>query len=125
MDTMKRHRTLVSILVGLVLLLQGWAVAAAPRAHLPQAASLDAMADMPCHARSSDQKPGVDGTVKPSCCNADCPDMTTCALGHFVSVVTFALDTPRAHVPAPVALSARQASAAPAFLLRPPILSLG
>lgn len=122
---MKRYRTLISILMGLVLLLQGWAVAAAPRAHLSQVASLEVMADMPCHARSSDQKPGAGGTEKPSCCNADCPDMTTCALGHFVSVVTFTLNSPRADVPAPVLLVVREISAAPAFLLRPPILSNG
>jgi hypothetical protein len=77
---MQRHRTLVSLLLGLILLVQGYAVSAAPVAQVRAAAmtGMAAMADMPCHAKMAK------GSAKqmPPCCNADCPDMTTCMLGH-------------------------------------------
>ena len=77
---MRRHRTLVTLLLGLILLVQGYAVAAAPYvgAPAPAQAEMAAMADMPCHAHMA--KDAAKQT--PACCDSDCPNMTTCLLGH-------------------------------------------
>lgn len=89
---MKRFRTLLSVLLGLVLLLQGLAVSAAPYAKMADPAEAEMAMDMemPCHGQMSDKA----GTQKRSCCNSTCPDMTTCALGHIaasIDVMTVAL----------------------------------
>src|ERR1051326_7884852 len=73
---MRRHRTWISILLGLVLVLQGFAVSAATRAPMAKAA---AMADAPCHGHSDAMK------SRHNCCDESCPDMTSCALGAFAS----------------------------------------
>lgn len=119
---MKRSRTWLTWLLGLVLLAQGYAVAAAPRislgSNLPHSSAV--MADMPCHA-SMAMKHGQKGKARPSCCNESCPDMTTCALGHLASVAAAELTVPPAvqesvHV-VPSRIEARAASSP----LRPPI----
>lgn len=120
---MKTSRTWLSVLLGLVLLLQGYAVSAAPRANLLKDSGADMVMqmDMPCHGQKADaEKPG-----KPSCCNADCPDMATCALGHIASPMSLTLNSPRGDLAEPGSLAAREIARAPASLLRPPILSLG
>lgn len=93
---MKRFRTLLSVLLGLVLLVQGFAVSAAPRAKLPAEApaSASVMADMPCHGQTAMQADDA-GKQHPSCCNENCPDMTTCALGHLASVATESVTLPQ------------------------------
>ncbi|WP_133164335.1 hypothetical protein [Solimonas fluminis] len=113
----------MSVLLGLVLLLQGYAVSAAPRANLIKALDADMamQMDMPCHGQKAD----AEKVGKPSCCNADCPDMTTCALGHIASPVTLTLDPPRGDIAEPSLFVVREIARAQTSLLRPPILSLG
>ncbi len=120
---MKTGRTWLSVLLGLVLLLQGYAVSATPRANLIKALDADMamQMDMPCHGQKADAKKAG----KPSCCNADCPDMTTCALGHIASPVGVTLDTPRGDIVEPGSFAVREIARAPTSLLRPPIFSLG
>jgi hypothetical protein len=117
---MKRHRTWLSVLLGLVLLVQGMAVAAAPYAMLfgsdPVAMTMDA--DMPCHGQQAVSDSGQSGS---SCCNADCPDMTSCMLGHLAINASFHLTTE--HSPDEVLhlVPVRVISHSPPILLRPPI----
>lgn len=92
---MKRYRTLLTMLLGLVLLLQGLAVSAAPYAKVPAPAESEMAMEMPCHGQMAE----TSGKQVPSCCSLTCPDMTTCALGHIVAaidVITVAL-SPVAH----------------------------
>lgn len=119
---MKRYRTLISVLLGVVLLVQGAAVSAAPRAKLSAEVSAlaSAMADMPCHAQKAMT---ADDPGKPdhSCCNASCPDMTTCALGHLASVGTVSVALPQ-DARAELSFTAvRVTSRTASSLLRPPI----
>lgn len=113
-------RTLLSVLLGLVLLLQGFALSAAPLG-LPDAEMTQAAADTPpCHGAQPPQTDADGSTL--SCCDADCPDMTRCALGHFAAAPQPAAPgahapvTPRPEASAIVAPERRAAS-----LLRPPI----
>ena len=119
---MKRCRTLLSVLLGLVLLAQGFAVSAAPRAKLSESApaSASVVADMPCNGQKALKQ---DETGKPhrSCCNASCPDMTTCALGHLASATTVSLMVPTAAGAQPSLPPVRAESRALSSLLRPPI----
>lgn len=123
---MKRFRTLLSVLLGLVLLVQGFAVSAAPRAKLPAEtpASASVMADMPCHGQTAMHADDA-GKKPPSCCNENCPDMTTCALGHLASVATVSLALPQSALTerrlTPVLAASRTLSS----LLRPPIVLHG
>ncbi|PXV63711.1 hypothetical protein [Sinimarinibacterium flocculans] len=119
---MNRIRTLLSMLLGLVLLAQGIAVSAAPRASLSAAPALSAtvMADMPCHGQMASQADEM-GEQQPSCCDENCPDMTTCALGHLASVAMVSLALPQ---PAGVGRGLTPviaASRTTGSLLRPPI----
>jgi hypothetical protein len=116
---MKRHRTVLSVLLGLVLLVQGVAVAAAPYAMFidsdPAAMTMDA--DMPCHGQADDQ--AVNDPA--SCCDADCPDMTSCMLGHLAINTSFQLTTVHSPDTAPHLAPVRVISHSPPTLLRPPI----
>ena len=121
---MKQYRPLLSVLLGLVLLLQGFAVAAAPRAKIADAGDAQhaavAVSDMPCHAKSAGK--ATDGQKqKPSCCDGSCADMTTCSLGHMAVAPVLVV----ANLPAPDAPSAAPVSepveSTPQSLLRPPI----
>lgn len=82
---MKRYRTLLTVLLGLVLLLQGLAVSAAPYAKVADPAEAEMAMDMemPCHGQMSEKS----GKQVRSCCSSTCPDMTTCALGHIVAAI--------------------------------------
>jgi hypothetical protein len=119
---MKRFRTLLSVLLGLVLLVQGFAVSAAPHAKPSEGAPASAsiMADMPCHAQKAMQQDDS-GKQDRACCNASCQDMTTCALGHLASVATVSVVLPQAARAdrgfTPVLAASRTLSS----LLRPPI----
>lgn len=119
---MNRFRTLLSLLLGLVLLVQGFAVSAAPRAKLSEGvpASASVMADMPCHGQEA-MKQDDSGKQDRACCGASCPDMTTCALGHLASATPVTVALPPAaqaesHV-APFYVEARTLNSP----LRPPI----
>lgn len=115
---MKRYRTLLSVLLGLVLLLQGLAVSAAPYIAAAAPAEAEMAMDMPCHGQMSEKA----GKQDRSCCSSTCPDMTTCALGHLaasVSVIFEAL-SPVTHAEHSFTLIGA-VSTSPTTLLRPPI----
>lgn len=117
---MQRYRTLISILLGLVLLVQGLAVSAAPRAEwsepAPAKMSATSMADMPCHAQKADK-----ADLAQPCCDASCPDMTTCALGHLACVATESVVFSQMMREALAFTSVRVQARALASPLRPPI----
>ena len=92
---MKRHRPLLSAVLGLMLCVQGLAIAAAPVDGVEaqaESAAESAMA-MPCHGDSAASAPC-------DCCDGDCPDMASCAIGHFFAAPpsTAALFEPAAQV---------------------------
>lgn len=123
---MDRFRTLLSMFLGLVLLVQGFAVSAAPRTALAAGAAVavSIMADMPCHGQMATQA-DEPGKQHPSCCNENCPDMTTCTLGHLAPVATVSLFLPqsaRAERGLTTAVTAARVSGS---LLRPPIVLHG
>ncbi|HBG31982.1 MAG TPA: hypothetical protein DDW98_15390 [Gammaproteobacteria bacterium] len=119
---MNRVRTLLSVLLGLVLLVQGFAVSAAPRAKLSEGAPafVSVVADMPCHAQKA-AKTDHAGEQARSCCNASCPDMTTCALGHLASVATISVALPQLTRAENRFTPVLAVSRVPNSLLRPPI----
>lgn len=123
---MNRFRTLLSMFLGLVLLVQGFAVSAAPRAKLPAEApaSVSALADMPCHAQKA-VKSDDSGKQDPSCCNENCPDMTTCALGYLAFVATMSVVMPQPARAEPSFTPALAVSRTLSSLLRPPIARHG
>ena len=105
---MSRLRPLVSALAALMLLVQSFAVAAAPVAKQGDA--------MPCAASMADHQKS-----SPCCDATHCPDMASCMLGSFVSSP---FSAPQFHreAQAPVQVAARLAPAAtPQRLFRPPI----
>jgi hypothetical protein len=118
---MRRIRVGLSVLLGLLLVAQGFAVAAAGHPSVaaePAQAQVDAAdsgAAMPCHG---DPAQPADGA---SCCDGDCPNMTTCALGHLAVTAPMHVD------PIPVSREFSSArvvppvAASPQTLLRPPI----
>lgn len=120
---MKRFRTLLSVLLGLVLLLQGLAVSAAPHAKMADVAKaeLTVKTDMPCHTQKADPA----GQQDRSCCNADCPDMTSCALSHIATMAVMPLALPRAARAEPTFTQARAVAPTLTSPLRPPITSHG
>lgn len=121
LSPMNYCRTLLSVLLGLVLLVQGLAVSAAPHASpMDTVASLPATAHMPCHAQNADAA-DTQAAAKPSCCDASCPDMTSCALGHMaVSAPTGIAPLPAnaAEYPVPASVLVSHPLRSP---LRPPI----
>ena len=118
---MKRYRTLISVLLGLVLLVQGFAVSAAPRASLSSAATAHAEMQMKGDAPCPMMMGEASGKQAPSCCNATCPDMTTCALGHIAAISVFSVALPataQIHPQFSLVLAVARTSTS---LLRPPI----
>jgi len=111
---MTRLRPFIHAILGLVLLVQGFAVAAADRRidlSNPDATVASEQA-MPCHD-------GMSGAA--GCCEADCPDMASCALSH---IATAPAATPLVARPAARPISTptlMSSAAAPRSLLRPPI----
>lgn len=106
---MRRYRTLLSALLGLVFLLQGMAVSAAPLA-----------ADTPCHVPQAETADATDSQEYP-CCDAGCPNMSSCALGHIAAMSVLSVVLPAAarteHAFTPVHLVSRTLVSP----LRPPI----
>ena len=116
---MNRWRTWTSILLGLTLLLQGLAVSASPRANPADEAraALEASA-RPCHGQEAAPS---EAEAPCCCCDADCPDMTACALGQLAVVSTLSISlTPSAAEPY-AAESRHAVFLAPVSPLRPPI----
>lgn len=105
--------------MGLVLLVQGVAVSAAIPAAISESTSpaITMDADMPCHGQAEDAA----GQDNSSCCDADCPDMTSCMLGQLAINANFQLTT--LHVPdqVPQLKSLRFINRASPTHLRPPI----
>ncbi len=116
---MRRLRPVIGILVSLLLLVQGFAVAAGERttdADSVAQVSIAPQTDTPCHGAMADQADGQ------SCCNAGCPDMSTCAFAH---LAIGSLHTNPEYVPVPAAfapvVNTRFSAFPPKSLLRPPI----
>ncbi|SFF66835.1 hypothetical protein SAMN04488120_12112 [Fontimonas thermophila] len=115
---MNRLRTGLSVLMGLVLLLQGLAVSAAPHARRAEVtAALAAAADPPCHR----QKAPAKAEPPASCCDEDCPHMARCLLGQLAPAVTLCMSVPPPARTEPGAASLFSTSPLPRALLRPPI----
>jgi hypothetical protein len=104
---MESLRPLVAAVLGLMLCVQGLALAAAP-VDLPADETASAMA-MPCHGDSGDVAPC-------DCCDGDCPDMASCVIGYFFAA-------PPA-TPAPLAPAAHLAAATDGWSLKTAVLSL-
>ncbi|MEW6168522.1 MAG: hypothetical protein AB1651_12625 [Pseudomonadota bacterium] len=119
---MRRSRTLLSVLLGLVLLVQGLAVSAAPQAWSANegAGATAAAARPPCNMQTAEAAADPSETGH-ACCDASCPDMARCVLGHMAAAATLgALSLPSGTVayPAPAAAPVSQPPRSP---LRPPI----
>lgn len=102
-------RPLLAAALGLMLCVQGVAIAAAPIA----AADADSAMEIPCH----------DGAAASAadCCDADCPDLAGCFLGHFAGAPAAGT----AASPSPRSLAAARGwspkTAVSPLPLRPPI----
>jgi hypothetical protein len=112
---MKSFRMFLHAVLALMLLVQG-AAASVAGATLPQVDQAAAMGDVPCH----DADPADAG--KPSCCDASCPDMMTCAGANLALAAAPLATSPESTdgftlVRGDVALPAPRAT----FLLKPPI----
>lgn len=120
---MKRFRTLLSVLLGLVLLVQGFAVSAAPRAKVSgksESVESGVMADLPCHGQKAMKADDASKQYR-ACCNENCPDMTTCALGHLATVPMLSVALAQPVREAPSVISVRIVTRTFASPLRPPI----
>ncbi len=132
---MRRFRTHVSLVLGLLLLVQGWAVAAAAAAApmmalgapdtAISAAAQTAEAEMPCHQQQADEaKPAKAQSGSASscpCCDGNCPDMQACAAANPAMPSSLALDLPRRTAAAPSTVESRVAVRSNNSLLKPPI----
>lgn len=113
---MKPLRTFLHAVLGLLLLVQG-AVAPVAGVTLPQGESpAAATGSVPCH-----HDDGA-GSAAPSCCDASCPDMATCAGANLALAAAGPAPSPPSAdgfklVSADVSLPAPRAT----FLLKPPI----
>lgn len=116
---MKRHRTLIGALLGLMLLVQGFAVSAAPYAKVLESASagINAMADSPCHGKMADHA----GKRPSSCCNDNCPDMAACALGHIAAAAIVSIVLPQSAYEASIFAPVHAVTRTLTSPLRPPI----
>lgn len=125
---MKNGQKFVSLLLGVVLLVQGVAVSAAQcdmdsERSIPAAMSGDD-SGMPCHGTAGEQA-GAEQSSKAqgglSCCDEDCPNMASCMLGHVAINTAFILDT--SHSPEMISrpVVAGAIIHSPPSLLRPPI----
>lgn len=115
---MKRHRPWLAAVLGLLFLIQGFAVAAAEHASLKQdSAATGQEASVPC---AGHMDAGAGEVPQASCCDADC-DMASCAMGHLaLATATPAIAAP-ASAAAPVAPAAQPVSSTPESHFRPPI----
>lgn len=123
-----RNRSLLSVVLALVMLIQGAVVAASPwslpEGHATSPATAEAMP--PCHrpATAPDRETDAKSTV-PSCCDARCPSMSTCFLACWVVASTPNLSVEAvAGAQPPFVLAVRATLTLPSPL-RPPIVSHG
>ncbi|MEN8664295.1 MAG: hypothetical protein ABF356_05015 [Polycyclovorans sp.] len=127
---MQRLRPLLNTLLGLIFLVQGYAVAAAPGMTAKVATSVAAstapaaMADLPhCAKMASQARQARDqaADAASSCCDDGCPNLSGCALGHLATITGPGIWLPNTVIDAPpFALPPVQAHRLSA-LLRPPI----
>lgn len=118
---MHRNRPFVNLLLGAIIALQGFAVAASPRAAAPAAApAAEQSSPPPCHgAAVGSPEQGR------SCCDDSCPVMTACLLGHLgVAPVVAPLLSPPVAPPPQLAVVAAGPPPLRSFL-RPPIVLPG
>jgi len=101
-----RHRTLLSVLLGLMLLVQGYAASAATQAH--------------CHGQAAMSAEGP-GVPAGDCCKSHCPDMASCAQGAMAAPAAFSLALAPAAQAQPSFVPARVLTRSFALPLRPPI----
>lgn len=120
---MNRYRTFLSVALGLVLLLQGLAVSAAPHVWAQERGSTVSVAatGMPCHAQAGDATDAQAAPLEGPCCNAACPDMTSCALSHMAVSLPAAVTRLSAASVLFTGLEPVPVSQPPRSLLRPPI----
>jgi hypothetical protein len=120
---MKRYRTGISVLLGLVLLVQGVAVSAAPCTMIHESAADAAVmtmdADMPCHGQ--EEEVVAEAANDQSCCDIDCPNMGNCMLGHAAINASFLLTSVHSPDAVPSQAPVPVIAQAPVSLLRPPI----
>lgn len=128
MFIMKRDRKSLSLLLGLVLMLQGVTSLAAPclMSHdaEPVAMSMAMDTDMPCHGEQEDTTLAA-AEAGISCCDVDCPNMSGCMLGQLAIHAGFQLATEHASGVLPAMATSRLLSQPPPALLRPPIFRHG
>lgn len=120
---MKTLRPWLSAVLGLALLVQGLAFAAAPfdtASAAPAAAeAVAAMDEMPCHGDS--QPDTVDAAAACACCDDGCADMGGCAFGQLAAGPSMGAQFPSAPQDV-VAVAERAATSVSLPLpLRPPI----
>ena len=116
-------RPWLNAVLGLMLLVQGVALASAPLALPPAADTEQAATDtdteaMPCHGTA----PAPDTDSAPcACCDHACPDMAACAAGHLAAAPVFQLRFAPAPQPAIAAPERAVVNVSPPLRLRPPI----
>ena len=78
---MKRFRPILAAVLGLMLWVQGVALAAAPIGPIAPAQADSAM-QMPCHDDAA--------TSASDCCDSECPELAGCAMGHLSAATPIA-----------------------------------
>jgi hypothetical protein len=102
-------RPLLAAALGLMLCVQGVAIAAAPSA----AADAGSAMEIPCH--------DDDATSASDCCDGDCPDLAGCFSGPFAGAPAGAVAASPAPRPVVQARGWSPKTAVPPLPLRPPI----
>ncbi len=117
-----RHRLWIALPMGLLLLLQALAVAAAPIRGDGTDDGGTAMMLSPCH---DDAAATGDTAATADCCDADCPHMAACALGHLAAATPVVAVLARPPAATVAARADRLTLRPPTPQLRPPIVSHG
>lgn len=117
-------RPLLGAVLGLMLTVQGVAVASAPLGMPSPPASTAAVQDaadaMPCHGAAP--APAPDNATAPcACCQDDCPDLAVCASGTLAAAPVIKLTFAPASQPACAPRERAAPSVSLPFRLRPPI----
>jgi hypothetical protein len=111
---MLKLRPYLTAVLGLMLWVQGMAMAAVPVA---VAQEPDSAMEMPCHG---DEAPAADACA---CCDDACPDMASCVIGHFAGTPATALHFAAATQAALPAAGWSLQTFVPPTPLRPPIVT--
>ncbi len=125
---MTRIRTHISILLGLLLLVQGMAAAAAPvmamtsaKAQVTAIAEQTAEAAMPCHEQKAETVKAEAAKPACPCCDGDCPDMQACSGAQPAMASAIRLDLARLKPAMPTLIEVSVAIHRTSSLLKPPI----